>query len=106
MTGAALRRSSMNSASYSSQECPDVLPESCLVGRRGANGATKVPATLLDGSGEFMQQCVGLRPVDAGIGDALSIDKRLAVYETLRSSNEIAFNHGTDDAVFPVRDLF
>ena len=67
---------------------------------------TKVNAPLLDGGGEFLQESVGLRPVDAGVGDALSIDKRLAVYERLRSSNEIALNHDTHDAGFPIDDLF
>lgn len=66
----------------------------------------KETAPLSDGSGEFMQKCVRLMPVDASVGDALSIDKRLAVYESLRSSNEIAFNHGTHDSAFPVHNLF
>ena len=48
---------------------------------------------------------MSLRPVDAGVGDALSIDKRLAVHESLCSSDEIAFNHDTHDATFSARDL-
>ena len=67
---------------------------------------TRVTATFLDGAGEFIQERVGLRPVDASVGDALSIDKRLAVYEALRSGNEIALNHDTHDAALPVHDLF
>ena len=67
---------------------------------------TKATAPFLHGGGELTQECVGLMPIDAGVCDALSIDKRFAVYESLRSSDEIAFNHGTHDAAFPVRDLF
>ena len=68
--------------------------------------STKMTAPLLDGGGEFMQECVGLRPVDASVGDALPVDKRLAVYKSLRSSNEITLNHDTNYAAFPIRDLF
>lgn len=67
---------------------------------------TKVNAPTSDGGGQLMQERVGLRPVDASVGDALSIGKRLAAYEVLRSSDKIAFNHDTHDVAFPVRDLF
>ena len=62
-------------------------------------------APLLDGCGEFTEECMCLGPVDAGVGDALSIGKGLAAYESLASCNEIAFDHGTRDATFPTRDL-
>ena len=62
-------------------------------------------APLLDGCSEFTEECMCLRPVDAGVGDALSIGKSLPVYESLASRNEIAFDHGTHDATFPTRDL-
>ena len=65
----------------------------------------EVSSPLLDGGSEFTEQRMGLRPVDAGVGDALSIDKRLAVYESLRSSDKIAFDHDTDDATLAARDL-
>ena len=65
----------------------------------------KASAPLLDGGGEFTKKNMGLLPVDTGVGDALSIDKRVAVHEGLRSSNEIAFDHGTNDAAFAAGDL-
>jgi len=62
-------------------------------------------APLLDSCGEFTQECICFRPVDAGVSDALPIDKGLAVYESLASCNEVAFDHDTHDATFPTRDL-
>jgi len=66
----------------------------------------RMTAPLLDGGGQFVQESVGLRPVDAGVSDALSVDKRLAVYKSLTSGNEIALKHDPHDAAFLVRDLF
>ena len=65
----------------------------------------KVTAPFLDGGGKFVQECAGLGPVDAGVGDALSIDECLAVCESLTSGDEIAFHHDPDDAALAVRDL-
>ena len=58
-----------------------------------------------DRCGEFAQQRVGLRPVDAGIGDALSVGKGLAGNEPLRACNKIALDHDTDDVAIAARDL-
>jgi hypothetical protein len=62
-------------------------------------------APFLDGCGKFTEERMCLRPVDAGVGDALAIRKGLAVYESLASCDEIAFDHETHDAAFPTRDL-
>ena len=58
-----------------------------------------------DRCGEFAQQRVGLRPVDTGIGDALSVGKGLAGNEPLRARNKIALDHDTDDVAVAARDL-
>ena len=43
----------------------------------------EVLSTLANGAGEIFQEQVRLGPVDASVGDALSVDRRLAVYESL-----------------------
>lgn len=64
-----------------------------------------VRAPFLDGGGEFLQKGMGFRPVNAGVGDALSIDQRGAGDQLLRSGDEIAFDHDTHDATFSAGDL-
>ena len=41
---------------------------------------------------------MGFVPIDAAIGDALSIDEWLAWYEFLRSRDQIALDHDAEDA--------
>ena len=92
------------SADFTGEESVGVRSRDICASDLHRHGA-KVSAPLLDGGGEFTKKNMGLSPVDAGVGDALSIDKRLAVYESLRSSDKIAFDHDTDDATLPARDL-
>src|ERR1039458_345660 len=49
------------------------------------------------GGGEFGEQGVGLRPVDAGVGDALAVDEGLAWDEFLRAGHQIALHHDAED---------
>ena len=48
---------------------------------------------------------MGLGPVDAGVGDALAVDERLAGDEFLRAGDEIALDHDADDAAVAGGDL-
>jgi hypothetical protein len=41
---------------------------------------------------------MGFAPIDAGIGDALSIDQWFAWHEFLRSRDQIALDHDAEDA--------
>src|SRR5258707_1907065 len=54
-----------------------------------------------NGRGQLCEQSMGFAPIDAGIGDALSIDQRLAWHEFLRSHDQIAFDHDAEDAAVP-----
>ena len=66
---------------------------------------TKVGSPLLDSAGECTQEHLSFGPVDASIGDALSMDNRLSVDQRLRSSDEITFDHDAHDATIPAREL-
>ena len=44
-------------------------------------------------------------PVDAGVGDALAVDERLAGDELLRAGDEIALDHRADDVAIAGSDL-
>ena len=57
------------------------------------------------GGGELSEKAVGFLPVDAGVGDALSVDKRLAGDELLRTGDEVAFDHDSDDVAVARGDL-
>ena len=62
-------------------------------------------ATGAGGGGEFVQERVCLLPVDAGVGDALAVDQRLAGDELLRAGDEVALKHDTDDVAVAGGDL-
>ena len=67
-------------------------------------------ATQVTGGGcgplrQFCEQRVGLVPVDAGVGDALAVDERLAGDELLRAGDEIALDHDADDVAIAGGDL-
>ena len=46
---------------------------------------------------EFFKEGVSLLPVNAGVGDALAVDKRLAGNELLRARDQVALKHNADD---------
>src|SRR5579871_6300523 len=48
---------------------------------------------------------MGLRPRDAGVGNALPINERLPRYELLRAFHEIAFEHYAEDVAISRGDL-
>src|SRR5580658_8762220 len=48
---------------------------------------------------------MGFWPVDAGVGDALAVDERLAWCELLRAGYEIALNHHAHNALLARRHL-
>ena len=52
-----------------------------------------------DGGGEFLEQGVGFSPVDAGVGDALAVDERLAGDEGLGAGAAIARHAQAGDHV-------
>jgi hypothetical protein len=52
-----------------------------------------------------VEQRAGFLPVDAGVGDALAVDKRLAGRELLRAGDQIALNHDADDVAISRGDL-
>ena len=62
-------------------------------------------AARADGGGEFFEQGVGFLPVDAGVGDALAVDQRLAGNKLLRAGDEIALDHDAENALIAARAL-
>ena len=48
---------------------------------------------------------MGFGPVDAGVGDALAVDERLAGDQFLCAGNQVALEHDTDDVAVAGSDL-
>ena len=80
----------------------------------GANPYGRVPsgpsgagdlASVGDGVGEGVEDLAGLVPVDAGVGDALAVDERLAWDDVLAAFDEMAFDHDAGDGVVSGADL-
>ena len=80
----------------------------------GANPYGRVPsgpsgagdlASVGDGVGEGVEDLAGLVPVDAGVGDALAVDERLAWDDVLAAFDEMAFDHDAGDGVISGADL-
>src|SRR5258708_21600912 len=68
-------------------------------------GFEQLHATLAHGLGKGIEQFAAVFPADAGVGNALAVDERLARHQVLAAGFEMAFEHDTEYAVLPRGEL-
>src|ERR1700733_506934 len=72
--------------------------------KRGRRKSSPSPAGG-DGGSEFAKERQGVVPTEAGVGDALAVDKLLCRSKRLGASDEIAFEHDAKNSLITFRDL-